>query len=448
VDSDGAPAGRGPSATNAERVRRPRERRRPDYRHWGEQPSWPGDWRRDRGRVNRRGLFLPILVGLIQLTGTLVPHARSSTAAVPDLAYVLLLIGPAALIWRRTQPVPVYAVTLATTAIYLAVDVPRGPFFLATVIALFTAARRAPNWLIWLLSTIAYVAYVAVSRLLTSVAGVPTVRPSFGGYVVVAVVSFVLVAFAEGARIRSEAFREMARARQEAARAQEEQERRQASDERLRIARELHDVLGHHLSLINVRAGVALHLLESRPEQVRDALDAIKLASAEALREVRGVLATLTPTGDSDSAAPRAPMPGLADLDRLVDEARAAGLPVTVDREPTSRPVPPEVDRAAYRIVQEALTNVRRHAGSAATATVSVHFGPMSLTIRVDDDGANDTTTPDGTGNGIPGMRERAAAFGGSLSAGPRPGGGFTVEVTLPVGPDPATARSTVEGVG
>jgi signal transduction histidine kinase len=276
-----------------------------------------------------------------------------------------------------------------------------------------------------------YAAYVAVTVLYGSIGGVAVVRPSLGEYLVLAIIALVAVMLAEANRIRSEHFREMARSAAEAARARQEQSRRQASDERLRIARELHDVLGHHLSLINVRAGVALHLLDSRPDEVRGALDAIKQASAEALREVRTVLATLNPT---DGPAPRTPTPGLSDVDGLADEARAAGLPVTVRREGVARPLPPEVDRAGYRIVQEALTNVRRHAGSEASATVTIGYAGNTLTLRIADTGAgSSSSTVDGSGNGIPGMRERAAALGGALTAGDVPDGGFQVEARLPI---------------
>ena len=172
--------------------------------------------------------------------------------------------------------------------------------------------------------------------------------------------------------------------------------------------------------------------MDSRPEEVRGALDAIKLASAEALREVRGVLATLNPT---DEQAPRTPTYGLSDVDRLATEARDAGLPVTLLRDGAARPVPAEVDRAAFRIVQEALTNVRRHAGPQASATVRIGYRPGSLTLSIEDTGAG-PATPDESGNGIPGMRERASALGGSLTAGAGPEGGFRVVATLPTGPD------------
>jgi signal transduction histidine kinase len=238
----------------------------------------------------------------------------------------------------------------------------------------------------------------------------------------------VAVVMAQANRRRGEYFAEMARSQAEAAKARREQTRRQASDERLRIARELHDVLGHHLSLINVRAGVALHLLDTQPEEARQALDAIKLASAEALREVRGVLAAVNP---QDESAPRSPAPGLAEIDRLAEDARAAGLAVRLDRVHDDD-IPGEVGRAAYRIVQEALTNIRRHAGPQAAVTIDVDRTADALTVRVDDTGGGPSASTS-DGNGIPGMRERALALGGTLDAGARPGGGFRVVARMPI---------------
>ncbi len=369
-------------------------------------------------------LFLPLVVGLIQVLGTRFA-ARSQPDAVPlDLtAYALLVAGPVALVVRRWRPLLAFGVAAAATTTYLCLEYPRGPYMVAAVIALFTAVRRANRNAVWAICGIAYAVYVVVTALWT----VP--HPSVGAYVSTAAWLAVAVALAEAARVRGERFAEMTRARSEAARARQEQARRQASDERLRIARELHDVLGHHLSLINVRAGVALHLLDSQPEQARDALGAIKEASAEALREVRGVLAALHPL---DESAPRSPTPGLSDLDDLASETREAGLAVQVRSEGEPRPLPAEVDRAAYRIVQEALTNVRRHAGSSATVTVVIRYGVQSLSIQVDDTGTGPKqSTSDG--NGIAGMRQRAAALGGTLVAQERMGGGFTVRANLPL---------------
>jgi signal transduction histidine kinase len=232
------------------------------------------------------------------------------------------------------------------------------------------------------------------------------------------------------AKARHEHMAEMMKIRAERARAREEQERRQASEERLRIARELHDVLGHHLSLISVQAGVGLHLMDNRPEQAREALTAIKTASSEALREVRAVLGVLQP---EEEAAPRQPALGLDRLDELTADA---GLPVTTRITGDRRPLPAEVDRATYRIVQEALTNVRKHAAPGSAAEVTVDYAPAELRLSVRNEGVQSDEPPrqdsSPAGTGIGGMRARAESLGGSLVAGPLPAGGFVVSAWLP----------------
>jgi signal transduction histidine kinase len=216
----------------------------------------------------------------------------------------------------------------------------------------------------------------------------------------------------------------------EAERTRDETARRRAVEERLRIARELHDSLTHSISVIKVQAGVAVHLARKRGEEVPAALLAIQEASSDASRELRATLSVLR---EHDVSV------GLAQLPGLVSRATAAGLPVTVTITGTECPLPAEVDRAAYRIVQEALTNVTRHAGQ-ATACVQISYRPAGLTVRVDDDGAagqarppGDEAEPPAPGLGITGMRERATALGGRLQAGPRPGGGFRVLADLPL---------------
>ena len=249
-----------------------------------------------------------------------------------------------------------------------------------------------------------------------------------------AIAAWLLVALAgaEGARGRRERFAQAKRAR-------ELQARRQADEERLRIAQELHDVLAHNISLINVRSGVALHLMDEKPEQARIALTAINDASADALREVRSVLGVLRGTGEH---APRAPTAGLVRLDDLISRTTAAGVGVTLEVHGERRPLPASIDLAAFRIVQETLTNIVRHAGASA-ATVELTYRPDELTVQIDDNGhgpgASDGRREasaggrEGGGNGIPGMRERAAALGGTLDAGPRPSGGFRVRARIPL---------------
>jgi signal transduction histidine kinase len=357
---------------------------------------------------------LAVVLALVQ---TLVSRAMAGGQAggLDALAYVLLLAGPVALVFRRLAPVPVLAVSLAAAVAFTVLDYP-GVAFIAVVVAVFTAIGAGHRRETWILAGVGYAAYVAGVRLL-------------GDAIVVGAWLLVVLTIAEARRVQVARFAELARLHNERARTRAEQERRQASEERLRIARELHDVLGHHLSLIRVQAGVGLHLMDAQPEQARAALSTIKSASDEALAEVRSVLGILRTDQD---AAPRAPAPG---LDRVPDLAADAGFEVRTEVAGDPRPVPAAVDRAAYRIVQEALTNVRRHAGPGATATVRIGYAAGDLTIQVDDDGlgAGDREANVEAGNGIAGMRERAAALGGDLTAGPRPGGGFRVRASLPL---------------
>jgi signal transduction histidine kinase len=218
--------------------------------------------------------------------------------------------------------------------------------------------------------------------------------------------------------------REAERRAEEAERTRDEAAQRKAMEERLRIARELHDSLTHSISVIQVQAGVAEHLAHKRDEEVPPALLAIQEAGADAARELRATLSVLRSTEDGDSS-------GLCQLDSLVARARAAGLPVTVTVTGAERALPPDVDRAAYRIVQEALTNVSRHADP-AQASVRLQYTPEALTVQVDNDGTSDGARTSGPGLGLIGMRERVSALGGRLQAGPQDGGGFRVRAELP----------------
>ena len=207
---------------------------------------------------------------------------------------------------------------------------------------------------------------------------------------------------------------------------------RRVAEERLRIARELHDIVSHTISVINVQAGVAAHVMAEQPALAHEALLTIKATSKEALRELRGMLGVLR---DVDAAQPRGPAPGLAQLDILIATARQAGIATTVVTSGETRPLPPSVDLAAYRIIQEALTNVLRHAGP-ASAEVRLSYEQDSVRLDVGDDGqgtAAFSEPQERSGHGIIGMRERAVAAGGTLEAGPCPNGGFGVHAWLPL---------------
>jgi signal transduction histidine kinase len=223
--------------------------------------------------------------------------------------------------------------------------------------------------------------------------------------------------------------REVEQRAEDAERTRDETARRRAVEERLRIARELHDSLTHSISVIQVQAGVAVHLARKRGEDVPPALLAIQEAGADATRELRATLSVLRSQeqyGGEDGDGT-----GLGQLNSLVARARSAGLPVSVTVTGTQRPLPADVDQAAYRIVQEALTNVTRHAGQAC-ASVHLHYAPDALTVQVSDDGTGVSPMPAGPGLGLVGMRERVSALGGRLDAGPREGGGFQVRAELP----------------
>ncbi|SMF46189.1 sensor histidine kinase [Streptomyces sp. Amel2xC10] len=384
---------------------------------------WADDWADDEPRTApwpwRSTLLLTVLV---PAGSTFAAHAQQGErAALDPFARVLLLVACGLLLWRRRHPVAVVFGTAVTAAVYLGAGYPYGPVFLTVAVACFAAVvaghRRAAWTALGILCAVHLLVAHWLYRWLPPDGDAPA---SFAQEIVVTGWVVAIVAVAELARARREQW-----ARDRAERAQAA--RRRADEERLRIARELHDVLAHSLSVINVQAGVGLALLDSDPDQARTALTTIKSASKEALGEVRQVLDNLRAPG----AAPRAPAPGLDRLPELVEQAARAGLTVEVLGE---RPrLSPGADLAAFRIVQEALTNVVRHSGS-RHARVHLERSGTAVRLRVDDDGPATGADAGGSGNGLAGMRERAAALGGTIEAGPRPDGGFRVLAELPAG--------------
>ena len=386
-----------------------------------------------------------VLVAAAQVVGTATyGQTEPSPWRLDRGAFALLLAGPLVLLWRRRWPEAALVVAAAACAGYAATGYPRGPaglpafaFALASAILM---GRRAWGWgvlavtfpaLVWLPSV--NPDELEATRTLADFAGLLAWLP-------------LLAAGADIARSRLERRAEQAHAAQEEA-------RRRASEERLRIARELHDVLAHNIALVNVQSGVALHLLEEQPERARPALEAIHEASGTALAELRSALDVLRrglddgagPDGDTAGAggwAPRAPTAGLGDLDDLARRTRAAGVDVRLAVESDVGAVPAGVGLAAFRVVQEALTNVVRHAPGARATVRVLHTGD-ELTVQVDDDGGAGSPVRDakgargpagrGSGRGLAGMRERADALGGTVVAGPRPDGSFRVRACLPI---------------
>ncbi|NGO06174.1 sensor histidine kinase [Streptomyces sp. HC44] len=337
-------------------------------------------------------------------------------------ARALLLVGTLLLLWRHRYPVFVVFGVVASALVYFGAGYPYGPIFLTIALACFSAVVAGHRRAAWAALGTLWVAHLLEGHWLYQ--WLPPSDDTVGDWgedVSVAAWMVAIAAVSEVVRVRREQWdRDRAERRQAA--------QRRADEERLRIARELHDVLAHSISVINVQAGVGLALLDSDPDQARTALTTIKAASKEALGEVRQVLDTLRTPGD----APRAPAPGLDRLPELVEQAASAGLTVGVETEGKRRALPPGADLAAFRIVQEALTNVVRHSGS-RHARVLVGYEDDALKLRIDDDGPATGADAGGSGNGLAGMRERAAALGGTIEAGPREDGGFRVLAVLPL---------------
>ncbi|MER5885251.1 histidine kinase [Streptomyces sp. NPDC001941] len=353
---------------------------------------------------------------------------------------VLMAFGAAALVLRRRNPVGVLLFTCAVTVVELVVDDPPSPVAMSAVVALYTVASRTDRPTTWRVGLLTMV--VLTGAAMTFGATPWYTQENLGLF------AWTGLAAAAGDAVRSRrAFVDAIRERAERAeRTREEEARRRVAEERLRIARDLHDVVAHHIALVNVQAGVAAHVMDKRPDQAKEALAHVREASRSALNELRATVGLLRQSGDPE--APTEPAPGLGVLDELLTTFRQAGLPVELARTDTDERLPAAVDLAAYRIVQEALTNVRKHAGPDAKAEVSVVRVGRTVEVTVLDDGApqppgTGSDTGDGGGHGLLGMRERVTALGGTLTAGPRYGGGFRVQAILPVEAEAKTAGDT-----
>lgn len=360
------------------------------------------------------------------------PHGPNFGTRAPEpFSFVLIVLGSVALVFRRRRPRAVLAVTIVLSLSELSTGEPRAPVAMCTVIALYTLAARTDRPTTWKVGLLTMAGLTGVAML----AGpLPWYSQENIG-----VFAWTGMAAAAGDAVRSRrAFIDAIRERAERAeRTREEEARRRVAEERLRIARDLHDVVAHHIALVNVQAGVAAHVMDKRPDQAKEALAHVRDASRSALNELRATVGLLRQSGDPE--APTEPAPGLGVLEELTDTFRNAGLPVKVMVElgQEGDSLPAAVDLAAYRVIQEALTNVRKHAGPGATAEVSVVRVGASVEVTVLDDGGTSADSAPrpadpGGGHGLLGMRERAGALGGSCFAGPRYGGGFRVHAVLP----------------
>ena len=365
-----------------------------------------------RGRIGVTDWTIAVgVVAALLVTGL---SGQRSAADLDLLGYGLLTAGGLALAARRRAPVPVLAVTGLCAVGYQAagVDVPA----VAYLFAVYAAVRAGHRTV----TVVASVIMLAALPLAALASGLHDTGEAFAQARGALELAWLIAAGAAG-----EALRQAERRADEAERTREETARRRADEERLHIARELHDSLTHQISVIKVQAEVAVHLARKRGEPVPEALLAIREAGREAARELR---ATLEALRDDDKNPPR----GLDQVPELVQRARTIGLDAKLTIEGHRNDVPAAVDRTAYRIVQESLTNIARHA-AAATAWVRIDYRPDALVIRIDDDGKATSDTAPVPGVGLLGMRERVTALGGRLRAAPRREGGFSVQAELPV---------------
>jgi signal transduction histidine kinase len=378
-----------------------------------------------RRALEPRDLVLPAGLGGFAL---LVMLTAEVEIRPPDaLSAMLVIVSCAALVLRRIVPMAVLLITCAIVVVYPTVGYPGAATALPVFVALYTAVETGRRLSAWITAAATIVVGTISSTLWR--AGPQTALENVEQHLLIAgwvVASGVL---GEVARQRRAYVAEVEQRAAEAERTREQIAQRRVAQERLSIARELHDSLTHSISVIKVQSGVAVHLARKRGEEVPPALLAVQEASTDAMRELRGTLGVLRPGVAADEGALAI---GIARLPDLVAVAERSGLEVSLSITGRTDGLAPHLDRAVYRIVQESLTNVTRHA-AASHADVQVVLDGDVLTVRVVDDGTASDRRATPPGMGITGMQERARALGGRLVAGPRPEGGFLVAVELPL---------------
>jgi signal transduction histidine kinase len=407
-------------------------------------------------RMVAQDVALALFVTVLQVQGT-VAKVAAEGALRPltdfgNLGYALLVVSGLVVAVRRKWPVAVFVTTALASLVYYGLDFPDAPTWLGLFVALYTLAAYGDGRRSLVIAGVG-TAVLATGWLFAARDIEP--RAAIGWVFFRIGASVMSVALGESVRSRRVIAAEAQERAELAERTREEEARARVDAERLRIAREVHDTVAHAIAIINVQSGVTAHVLDKRPEQAREALQAIEQTSAQALREMRAILGVLRDGNDGrDDNAGRGPHPGLGQIDDLTAQARDAGLDVTLEATSPAAPLPSAVGSTAYRILQESITNVIRHAGP-TRVTVALNPGVDALEIRVTDEGrraapGDDPADPhlaaqhpagNGTGSsakpgrGILGMRERCQLLGGELDAKPTPGGGFEVTARLPFAP-------------
>ena len=397
-------------------------------------------------RVLTQDVLLALFVTVMQVQGTVALAAARGTEqrSLTDVGYLgftLLVAGGLVVAVRRVWPVPVFVTTAVASLVYYSLEFPDGYGWLGLMIALYTVAAYGDGRRSLAIAGVG-TAVLATGWLYASADVEP--REALGWVFFRIGVAVMSTTLGESVRSRRVIAADAQERAELAERTREEEARARVDAERLRIAREVHDTVAHAIAIINVQSGVTAHVLDKRPEQAREALQTIEQTSSRTLQEMRAILGVLR--GDDDDPVPHA---GLGQIDDLTAEARAAGLDVTLEVDSPPSPLPSAVDSAAYRILQESITNIIRHTGP-TRVTVAVNPGLDHLEIRVTDQGrvashgtpvrrpsgnGTATVTRGKPGRGILGMRERCQLLGGDFNAEPTPGGGFEVKARLPLAP-------------
>jgi signal transduction histidine kinase len=395
--------------------------------------------------------LLAFFITVMQVQGTLARDPTATTPARPltdfgNLGYVLLIVSGVVVAGRRRWPVAVFLTTALASLVYYSFDFRDGPGWLGLFVALYTLTAYGDGRRSLQIAG-AGIAALTVGWLVFSSDVEP--RAAIGWVFFRIGASVMSAALGESVRTRRFIAAEAQERAELAERSREEEARARVDAERLRIAREVHDTVANAIAVINVQSGVTAHVLDKRPERAREALVTIEQMSSQALREMRAILGVLR---DTDNG--RTPHPGLEQIDDLIAQARDAGLDIKLEASSPPAPLPSAVGSAAYRILQESITNVIRHVGP-TRVTVALDYGIDVLNIRVTDEGrrhatsddpadphrparnatSNGTGSPAEPGRGILGMRERCQLLGGDLIARAVPGGGFEVNARLPLTP-------------
>jgi signal transduction histidine kinase len=387
-------------------------------------------WVTDPGRLV--DVLVVVVVAVLSIADVASAHnsAEYWQRPVDALAYVLVIVGSLSLYWRRRAPVVVLAIV---TAVLVTMYLREYGAYLSVLglPALYAVAAHAEH------RRRAWIAVALSCACLLSAASATLLdRPEGFAYLtLVSMVGFLAAAVAAGVIIRNREriFVDTERRAAEAEADRLAEAERAAARERSRIAREMHDVVAHGMSVIAVQAAAGREIVHSNPDKAAEVFARIENVGRESLAELRRMLGVLRETGDEETSL--APQPGIGDIATAVEQSTASGVATTLVVDGPQRPLAPGIELAAYRIVQEALTNVRKHAGASATASVRIAYATDALVIEVGDDGrgAVSSLAGSGAGQGLIGMRERVEIYGGELTAGPQPGGGFAVRAVLPV---------------